>query len=242
MDEEAGAAFLSVQITDYLSSPSRHHLELQGEESQIFLSYFKTTGVTYLEGGVESGLKQTQYREHEPRLLQIKGKKYPRVWTFTPKAEILNEGDVFILDNESKLYFWPGEESNVSERMRSIAIIQHIRDFDYNGNADIFHPRDDEEAATEFWAALGGKPDSIKRSLTDNLENIQNQGLFHHKLFKVSDSSGELSLEEILDRPLKKSHLNTDDVFILELEKTIYIWCGKGASQDEKNKALSTAK
>jgi len=223
-DEEAGAAVFSVQISAHLDTASRHHLELQGEESQLFLSYFKKKGVTYLEGGVESGMKQTQFREHEPRLLQVKGKKYPRVWTFTPSAGRLNEGDVFILDNEAKLYFWPGEESNVTERMRAIAIIQNIKDFDYNSNAKIYYPRDDEEAEGEFWEALGGKPDTIQRSVTDNFESEHNQELFNHKLYKVSDSTGELSLDEITERPLMKAHLNTDDVFILELQKCIYVW------------------
>ena len=111
--------------------PCRHHLELQGEESQLFLSYFKNNGVIYLEGGVESGLKHTREREHPPRLLQVKGKRYPRVWTYTPSADIIHEGDVFILDNKSKLYLWEGKESNSSERIRALAIIQHIKEFDY---------------------------------------------------------------------------------------------------------------
>jgi hypothetical protein len=242
MDEEACAAALSVQLTASLQNPSRHHLELQGEESQLFLSYFKDTGVTYLEGGVESGLRAVENKEQEPRLLQIKGKKYPRVWTFPPSAEHLNEGDVFILDNKGKLYLWPGEDSNATERMRAIAIIQHIKDFDYSSKAKICHPRDNEEAEKEFWEALGGKPESIQRSITDNMEHEQNDHLFEHKLYKVSDSTGELALEEITERPLKRAHLDTNDVFILELEKFIYVWCGKEANYEEKNKAILTAR
>lgn len=242
MDEEAGAAALSVHIAAHLSSPSRHHLELQGEESQLFMSYFKDAGVIYLEGGVESGLKQAKEREHEPRLLQVKGKKYPRVWTFTPSSDLLNEGDVFILDNDAKLYFWPGSDANVSEHMRAMAIIQHIKDFDYNSNAKIYYPRDDEEAEKEFWDALGGKPKMIHRAVTDNLDHEHNDSLFEHKLFRVSDTSGELVLDEVTERPLKKSHLETESVFILELEKVIYVWCGKEASYEEKNKAILTAR
>ncbi|CAI2386415.1 unnamed protein product [Moneuplotes crassus] len=242
MDEEASAAALSVQISDHLTGASRHHLELQGEESQLFMSYFKDSAVTYLQGGVESGFKQTKFREHVPRLLQVKGKKYPRVWTFEPDASILNEGDVFILDHESKLFFWPGTESNVSERMRSISVIQHIKTFDYLSKAKIYYPRDDQEAEAEFWEALGGKPDSIKPAVTDDLEDTQNKELFHHRLFRVCETSDSLVVEEVEERPLKRSHLESDNVFILELEKAIYVWCGKEASQEEKNKAFKTAR
>lgn len=242
MDEEACAAAFSVHLTGYLSAPSRHHLELQGEESQVFMSYFKDTGVTYLQGGVESGLKQTTVREHEPRLLQVKGRKYPRVWTFAPSADKLNEGDVFILNNNSKLYLWEGKESNVAERIRALAIIQHIKDFDYGSKAKIYYPRDDPDAATEFWTALGGKPASIQGATTDELDHEENSELFEHKLFKVSNESGELQTEEVTKRPLKKKYLDTNNVFILELEKTIYVWCGKDANYEEKNNAILTAR
>lgn len=234
MDEEASAAALSVQLSDNFEVNSRHHLELQGEESELFLSYFKDTGVTYLEGGIESGLVHNKKREHEPRLMQIKGKRYPRVWSHPCTSDYLNEGDVFILDNKAKLYLWPGEDSNVSERMRGIAIITHVKDFDYSSNAKIYYPRDDEDVASEFWEALGGKPAEIKKATTDDFDHEEVKGMFDHKFFKVSNSTGTMELDEITTRPLKKADLLTDDVFILELEKVIYVWCGKHANHEEK--------
>ena len=242
MDEETWAAALSVQISDTLLRPCRHHLELQGEESQLFLSYFKNNGVIYLEGGIESGLKHTREREHPPRLLQVKGKRYPRVWTYTPSADIIHEGDVFILDNKSKLYLWEGKESNSSERIRALAIMQHIKEFDYWSRAKIYYPRDDEDAAAEFWEALGGKPESLAKPTPDNFESEENKNLFEHKFFKVIVDGSENKFEEITKRPLKKKYLDTNDVFILELEKGIYVWCGKKADFEEQKQAFLIAK
>jgi hypothetical protein len=78
-DETGSAAALAVELSENLKKASRHHLELMHEESDLFLSYFKT-GIQYMHGGVESGFKHVVPEVHEPRLLLVKGKKYPRVF------------------------------------------------------------------------------------------------------------------------------------------------------------------
>lgn len=64
----------------------------------MFMSYFKKTGVEYLPGGIESGFKDVTKKEFTPRLLQVKGSRYPRVIPVDINVDSLNEGDVFILD------------------------------------------------------------------------------------------------------------------------------------------------
>jgi len=49
-------------------------------------------------------------------------------------------------------------------------------------------------------------------------------------------------LTEITERPLKKEHLDTNDTFILELPKTIYVWIGKHANLEEKKSGMLYAK
>lgn len=55
-DETGSAAALSTQLSENLKMPSRHHLELMHEESDLFLSLWKG-GIIYKHGGVESGFK-----------------------------------------------------------------------------------------------------------------------------------------------------------------------------------------
>jgi hypothetical protein len=112
-------------------------------EGEQFLSYFKNTGVEYLPGGVESGFVKVEERKFEPRLLQCKGVRYPRVFTVEMKAESINEGDVFILDMNEKIYFWPGKDCNVTEKMKGLEIVTNIRKSERHCHADIFFPRED---------------------------------------------------------------------------------------------------
>jgi len=81
------------------------------EESDLFLSYFKS-GIQYKHGGVGTGFKHVVPEVHEPRLLLIKGKKYPRVFPVPVQADSLNEGDSFVLDLGDNIYIWTGADAN----------------------------------------------------------------------------------------------------------------------------------
>lgn len=140
------------------------------EETQLFLSYFKT-GIFYLEGGVESGFKHVEPKTYEKTLFIVKGKRYPRVWKVELKASSLNEGDVFILDLGMKLFFWPGKEANVNEKVKGMEIVFNIKNGERGAHPQVFYPRDDQEAEKVFWAELGGKPDKINPPIED--EGVQ---------------------------------------------------------------------
>ena len=68
---------------------SRHHLELEREEGDLFLSYFKK-GITYMKGGVASGFKNVEPEVHEPIMYHIKGKRTARCFPVDIKCSSLN--------------------------------------------------------------------------------------------------------------------------------------------------------
>jgi len=136
------------------------------EESQLFLSHFKG-GIFYLEGGVESGFKHVEPKTYEKKLYIVKGKRYPRVWTLPSDSSSLNEGDVFILDMGMKLYLWPGLECNVNEKVKGMEILFNIKNAERGNLPKHFYPREDDVAAEEFWAELGGKPEKINAAIPD---------------------------------------------------------------------------
>lgn len=58
----------------------------------------------------------------------------------------------------------------------------------------------------------------------------------------MSNASGQLEINEITERPLRKDHLDTNDTFILELSNKIYVWIGKQSNLEEKKNGMKTAK
>ena len=133
------------------------------------------------------------------------------------KADSVNEGDVFILDMNDKIYFWPGESCNVNEKMKGLEVATNIRKSERHAQAEMQFPKEDPAVDAEFWGYLGGKPDKINPPTPDaDAEAGSDQDHFY-KFFKVSNETGKLLCTEIAERPLKREHLDTNDTFILEL-------------------------
>jgi Gelsolin repeat len=213
------------------------------EEGQLFLSYFKG-GIFYLEGGVESGFKHVEPKVYEKKLYIVKGKRYPRVWTKELKADSLNEGDVFILDLGMKLYFWPGKDCNVNEKVKGMEVLFNIKNGERGALAKHYYPREDSVADDEFWAELGGRPEKINDAIPDDnvQEGASEDADTRYALYRVSNATGKLETTEIAERPLRKDHLDTNDTFILELNNQIYVWIGKKANTEEKKSGMLFAK
>jgi len=211
------AAALSVQLSGNLKLGSRHHLEEMGHETDLFASYFKQ-GIFYLEGGVESGFKHVEPETYTTKLLLIKGKRYPRVYTMPVAASSLNEGDCFILDNGLKIYFWDGQQANSQEKIKACEIAQAIKNNERKNKATLFYPRDvGGQVEDDFWALLGGKPAKINPAVPDEGPSASEDELTRYSLYHVSDASGSMQLTEVTERPLRRTHLNDSDTYILEL-------------------------
>ena len=67
------------------------------------------------------------------------------MWTLPLESNSLNEGDVFILDNGMKLYFWPGKEANVNEKVKGMEIVFNIKNGERGGHPVVLYPREDSK-------------------------------------------------------------------------------------------------
>ena len=136
----SSAAF-STHLSAHLPKPSMHQLEEQFHESERFLQYFQHVGgVEYLDGGIESGFNIVQEKKFEPRLLHVKGQRYPRVFKVDMTAASINDGDVFILDMNEKIYFWPGTKCNVNEKMKGLEVVTNMRKAERHAMSQILFP------------------------------------------------------------------------------------------------------
>lgn len=117
-DEVGICAYKTVELDEGLGGGPVQYRETEGNESPMFLSYFKKTGIEYLPGGVESGFNHVDRDFYETRLLLVKGKRTVRCTSVPVSNASLNTGDCFILDCGKSLYLYNGSDSNKHEKAK----------------------------------------------------------------------------------------------------------------------------
>ena len=61
------------------------------------------------------------------------------------------------------------------------------------------------------------------------------------RVFKVSDDSGKLNMTQISDGKVSRDMLDPNDVFIVDVGDSCFVWIGNGASQLEKQNGMPYA-
>jgi len=238
-DESGSAAMLAVELDDALGGAPTQHREVQENESQLFLSYFKT-GVKYLPGGVKSGFTHYDPEDVEKRLFRVKGKKNVQVKQVPLDIASMNKSDCFILDGGKNhpilVYMPPGARK--MEQFRAIQVANEIRDEDHAGNAEVEVIDQYSDNMAAFFDMLGsGSPEEVPEGSDDD-ESVEEENSREIKLFKIEDEN----VSELSGKPLKQEMLESDDAFLLVGGQAgNFVWLGKDSSKEEKVKAMSTA-
>ena len=239
-DEKGIAAYKTVELDDSLGGGPVQYREVQNHESKKFMEMFPK-GVEYLSGGVDSGFKKVDRDAYTKKLLQIKGKKNIRAQQVPLTYKSLNHGDVFVLDDGKKIYCWNGKQASIMEKVKAAEIARKIRDEERGGKSKVVMI-DSEIDSAGFFTALGdkGKIASAEEGGDDSEFEKSNQTII--TLYRVSDASGELKIEECAKAPLKQEDLDPDDCFIVDAGQSgVLAWIGKGCTPQEKNAAMSNA-
>lgn len=244
-DEAGVAAFKSVELDDMLGGFPVQHREVQGNETKLFLSYFKK-GLHYKDGGVASGFNHVDHT-FKQRLLQVKGKHCVRVQEVDMSWSSFNSGDVFILDLGKMLFVWNGKESSRTERFKGLEQARMFRD--ERSKVNIVCVNEGEESKMtadeqELWnahlplseckvksASEGGADAAVEKTLATTI-----------KLYRCKEDEGTLRMTEDKSGPLLKSDLDSTDSFIIDNgENGIWAWIGKNATKQEKAAAMRNA-
>ncbi|XP_029793569.1 macrophage-capping protein [Suricata suricatta] len=243
-DEQGACAVLAVHLNTLLGERPVQHREVQGNESDLFMSYFPR-GLKYQEGGVESAFHKTSPGAAPAaikKLYQVKGKKNIRATERPLSWDSFNTGDCFILDLGQNIFAWCGGKSNILERNKARDLALAIRDSERQGKAQVEIITDGEEPA-EMIQVLGPKPalkeGNPEEDLTADRTNAQAAALY-----KVSDATGQMNLTKVADSsPFALELLLSDDCFVLDngLCGKIYIWKGRKANEKERQAALRVA-
>ncbi len=128
-DEAGVAAIKSVELDDYLGGAPVQQREVEGSESPRFKSYFKD-GIRIMPGGAASGFKHVT-DEYHPALYSVKGKRTPVIRQLPEISwSLMNEGDVFVLDNVKYNFVWIGRFANNIEKMHGAKVHLFIHLYD----------------------------------------------------------------------------------------------------------------
>eukprot|EP00250_Pteridium_aquilinum_P015439 c22578_g1_i1 orf=686-3496(-) len=235
-DEAGTAAIKTVELDAALGGRAVQYREVQGHETDKFLSYFKPC-IIPLEGGVASGFRKVEAEKFEPRLHVCKGRRVVRVKEVPYSRSSLNHDDVFILDTEFKIFQFNGSTSNIQERAKALEVVQYIKDTNHDGKCEVAIIDDGKlvaEADTgEFWSLFGGFAPIGKRAASeDDAVSEVSSG----KLYVLEEGT----LNPVKETPLNKGILESNKCYILDCGAEIFVWMGRITSLEER-KAASTA-
>ncbi|XP_057770352.1 villin-2-like [Salvia miltiorrhiza] len=235
-DEAGTAAIKTVELDAVLGGRAVQYRELQGHESDKFLSYFKPC-IIPLEGGVASGFKTPEEEEFETRLYICKGKRVVRLKQVPFSRSSLNHDDIFILDTENKIYQFNGANSNIQERGKALEVVQFLKDKYHEGTCDVAIVDDGklkaESDSGEFWVLFGGFAPIGKKVITDDdvVAEKTSPQLYSIKDGHANPVEGELS----------KSLLENNRCYLLDCGNEIFLWVGRVTQIDERKASIQAA-
>ncbi|KAL0339926.1 UNVERIFIED_CONTAM: Villin-4 [Sesamum radiatum] len=236
-DEAGTAAIKTVELDAVLGGRAVQYREVQGHETEKFLSYFKPCIIPQ-EGGIASGFKHAEAEEHQTRLYIAYHNVLLMAGQVTFARSSLNHDDVFILDTRSKIFQFNGSNSSIQERAKALEVVQYIKDTFHDGKCEIAAIEDGRlmsDAETgEFWVFFGGFAPLPKKTTTDEPNSAD---LISSKLFCVE--KGEAVPVEV--DSLTRELLDMSKCYILDCGMEVFVWMGKSTSLDEKKAASRTA-
>ncbi|KAJ8570398.1 hypothetical protein K7X08_037370 [Anisodus acutangulus] len=235
-DEAGTAAIKTVDLDAILGGRAVQHREIQGHESDKFLSYFKPC-IIPLEGGVASGFKKPEEEVFETRLYICKGKRVVRMKQVPFSRSSLNHDDVFILDTEDKIYQFNGANSNIQERAKALEVIQLLKEKYHDGVCDVAIIDDGnlqaESDSGSFWVLFGGfAPISKKVATEDDIVPERTTA----KLYSII--VGQVNP---LDGELTNSILENDKCYILDCGSEVFTWVGRHTQLEERKSTIQAA-
>lgn len=246
-DEAGTAAYKTVELDDFLGQDPVQHREVEASESPLFMSYFPN-GISLLEGGIDTGFKKVKPTEYKPRLLHIHGNKKPKIIQVPLAWSSLNSGDAFVLDNGLTIYQWNGKKASGLEKTKAAGLCRSIDD-DRSGKAAVIvlDEGDTGAQAEDFSKLLSGSPSQVltKEAAEKIMEDAANKNGSNApksvKLIRLSDASGSINEKDETpkDGVLKRSMLDTKDVFICDVGCEVIVWVGQLTTGPEKKAAIN---
>ncbi len=141
------------------------------------------------------------------------------------------DGDVYVVDTDDKIWIWIGKDAGVEEGTVA-AWISNKMDKERDGLPDVMTITQGEEpeefkAALSFTVVDGDTPGFLVPAKLDMVE---------FKMYRVHSAAETPNWDdaEVMEVPLDRKSLKSNDVFVIDGNEVIYCWIGKGASREER--------
>ncbi|XP_055486299.1 villin-1-like, partial [Leucoraja erinacea] len=191
----------------------------------------------YKRGGVASGLKHVETNAYNvQRLLHVKGRKN------------VHAAESRIKCVQARGAEWPTPAPIVYVSpppcLQAMQLAKDIRDRERAGRGQIaVVDGHNEEVSGDLMRLMNfllGERKEIKAAVPD--EVVDQQQRQSVKLYRVTDSEGNLLVQEVALRPLTQDLLNSDECHIVDQGGVqIFVWKGKRSTQTERQSALTRA-
>ncbi|KAK3197104.1 hypothetical protein GRF29_1536g621247 [Pseudopithomyces chartarum] len=240
-DEAGTAAYKTVELDEYLQGTATQYRELQSSPSDDFSALFPRLKI--LRGGVRSGFRHVatnEEPEHTDTLLRIfknpsagAGRNSILVHEVEPTWESLDEEDVFVLDKGNKIFVWQGKDCAPMEKLKAAQV---VNDMTIAKHIEVEVLSQTEARSKVVVDNLGGQdfnPLEMSFKAPKPMSGMMNRET--KKLFRLSDSGGELSFSLAKEGSEIGMHdLDGNDIFLLDAGRAVWVWEGSGASKAEK--------
>ncbi|XP_041348319.1 gelsolin-like protein 2 [Gigantopelta aegis] len=233
-DEYGTAAYKTVELDTLLDDKPVQHREVMNHESQLFKNYFPS--LTYMKGGADSGFRHVKPEEYKPRLMQFEGKRKNVVVREVSLAKSsLNSDSVMLLDLGLQIYQWNGKTCNKDEKYKAVQFLQKLKS-ERGGKPKVETLDEIDGNDPDFYDCLPDVPDD------DDVDDDDDEVIEDKKLVRLSDESGSLQFTTVKEGDgISKSDFKSQDVFILDTGKGVFVWVGRRTSESEKKNSLTYA-
>ncbi|KAM7477873.1 hypothetical protein LguiA_026086 [Lonicera macranthoides] len=270
-DESGTAALKTVELDAALGGRAVQYREVQGHETEKFLSYFKPCIIPQV-GGVASGFKHAVAEEHTTRLVNVGpvgfGSKCAskqggfrllkvklalgwsgsgRIYFEVDRLQVpfarssLNHDDIFILDTKSKIFQFSGSNSSIQERAKALEVVQYIKDTYHDGKCEIAAIEDGKLMADAETGEFWGFFGGFAPLPR---KTASNDAKSNDALFPTSNSLFRVEngrAESTETDTLTRELLETNKCYILDCGAEVYVWMGRNTSLDERKSASGAA-
>ncbi|KAJ4725601.1 Villin [Melia azedarach] len=237
-EDSTVASDKALELDAALGSCAVQYREVQGQETEKFLSYFRPC-IIPIEGKFSSQSGQLNGETYKISLLTCKGDHAVHVKEVPFSRSSLNHNDVFILDTASKIFLFSGCNSSIQERAKALEVVQYIKEDKHGGKCEVATIEDGKFVGDpdvgEFWSLFGGYA-PIPR---DSASAVQQQsGASSTTLFWIN-LQGKLC--QIGTNSLNKEVLEKDKCYMLDCGTEVFVWMGRNTSITERRISISAS-